>query len=124
MKNKWIFLSGAWFCAMIYALLLHSSSGNTPSPPFPHFDKLVHTLLFFIQFWLIVRAFIHAKKALPYWQLLLLSLILAIGTEWAQAALTTTRQADVWDGVADLLGASVALLLGRHALKIWTRQSA
>lgn len=123
LKNKWFILASCWFGAAIYGLIFRESAGN-PAPPFPHFDKWAHALLFFVQFWLLARMWVAAKKDIPYKSLLCLALLMAVATEWAQAAFTHTRQADVWDGVADMVGASVALYLAHHAVRIWARPSA
>lgn len=114
-------LASLWFGAMIWGLIFREAEPNH-APMFPHFDKVVHFLLFFSQFWLLARAFLTAKKSVPYAILWVAALLMAIGTEWAQAALTHTRQADFWDGIADILGASIALTMAHHAQKIWTRQ--
>lgn len=121
-QNKWLFFSLLWFAAIIYGLLFHSSAPDS-TPPLPHFDKWVHALLFFIQFWFISRACFQANKQIPYIALWCGALGLAVGTEWAQAAFTTTRQADIWDGVADMTGASIALILAYYASEIWRKKA-
>lgn len=113
LNNKWLILSIMWFGAGVYALIFREASGN-PIPPFPHFDKVAHCLLFFCQIWLLARTWIEAKKRVPEIALLIFALVLAIGSEWAQATFTLTRQADVWDGVADMVGALLALGLARY----------
>lgn len=122
MKNKWFVLAILWFSAAIWGLIFREALPNH-APMFPHFDKLAHCLLFFGQFWLLARAFLAAKKPVPYAVLWCFALVMAMGTEWAQAAFTHSRQADVWDCVADMLGATIALMLAHHAHKIWTRQA-
>ncbi len=123
LKNKWLVLAILWFGLAIYGLIFRQSSPDS-APMFPHFDKVAHCLLFFCQFWLLARACWTAKRRIPYGWLLGWALLMAVGTEWAQATFTTTRTADVWDGVADMVGTLIALGLGHHATQIWTRQSA
>lgn len=122
LKNKWLIGAILWFGLAIYGLIVRQSSPDH-IPMFPHFDKVAHCLLFFCQFWLLARACWTANRQIPYALLTGLALLMAVGTEWAQAAFTTTRTADVWDGVADMFGTLIALRLAYHATQIWTRQS-
>lgn len=109
-RNKWLFLAVAWLTAGVYGLVLREATGSN-APPFPHFDKMAHGLLFFVQIWLLCKAYLHENKAIPSVALLIFALIYAVASEWAQATFTLTRQADVWDGVADMLGAMMALTI-------------
>lgn len=119
--NKFSLLAALWLAAGIYSLLFREAEGGVP--PFPHFDKVAHFALFFGQFWLAAKAYIQASRPIPYRTLLTLGLIFAAASEYAQASFTTTRQGTVGDGIADLLGCSVALwvaakqLQARRALK-------
>ncbi len=92
---------------MMYALLLHE--GGNMLPPFAHFDKIVHAGLFFGQFWLLAKVFLQGRRPVPLRALLAAALVLAAGSEWAQGALTATRQADWLDALADMAGAAAAL---------------
>ena len=121
MKNKWFIFALMWFGLITYGLLRESSPDGVSL--FPYFDKVAHFLLFFCQTCLLARAFLAAKMRVPYMSLWVVMLILAFGTECAQATLTTTRDADFWDGVADMFGASIALLFAQKASEIFTRQS-
>ena len=105
--NRWLWLSVLWFAGMMYALLLHQGS-NAPLP-FAHFDKVVHAALFFGQFWLLAKVFLLLRRPVPWQALLLVALVLAAGSEWAQGALTASRQADWRDAAADMAGAAAAL---------------
>ena len=107
--NKWLLLSVLWLAAGAYALIWRE--GGSSAPPFPHFDKLAHAALFFAQFWLLSKVFLTARRSLPVPALLAAALLLAVGSEWAQAAFTVSRQAEVWDGAADMAGAGAALYL-------------
>lgn len=110
-KNKWTLAAALWLAASVYGLIFRESTGSH-APPFPHFDKMAHALIFFVQIWLLCKAHLQANRAMPNRALLIFALIYAVLSEWAQAAFTLTRQADLWDGVADMLGASLALYLG------------
>lgn len=113
-RNKWFFLALLWFIIGIYALIFRENSHHTP-PPFPHFDKLSHGLLFLVQFWLLSKAYMLHQRPLKTWLLLLLALLYATLSELGQLFLTQTRSADWLDGLADIIGASI----GIHLAQIW-----
>lgn len=110
-RNKWLLLAIVWLIASIYGLIFRESTGSQ-APPFPHFDKMAHVLIFFVQIWLLCKAYLHENRAIPTQKLYIFALIYAAASEWAQGTFTLTRQADIWDVVADMVGASVALYLG------------
>ena len=105
--NKFTAAAFIWFAAAIYALLF--KEGGNSAPPFPHFDKVGHFGLFFGQAWLCAKMFIQDSRNIPYKGILLAALLFAIGSELAQAFLTTTRQGSIADGIADMAGTAVAL---------------
>ena len=55
------------------------------------------------------KMFIQDSRNIPYKGILLAALLFAIGSELAQAFLTTTRQGSIADGIADMAGTAVAL---------------
>ncbi len=93
---------------------------NTPSIS-PFFlgipiDKVVHFLMFFPFPVLAFLAFDHRTETpgqtLAYAGLtLLVGLLLALGTEWGQAHLTSYRSGDSFDFIADSLSLSISTLL-------------
>lgn len=113
LNKKWAIFALLWFLLLMYALLL-KPTGNTPK--IPNADKVAHFGLFFGQFWFVGRSMI----ALPikiYWAMgIILALVLAIGSELLQG-LTGYRSMEFFDGVADMVGAVVALWLVRWADK-------
>ncbi|WP_409044702.1 VanZ family protein [Mannheimia haemolytica] len=113
--NKYALLAIFWFIIGIYALLFRESTNDIP--PFPHFDKVSHFALFFIQIWLSANAFIRSKKGIPYFGLIIFALLYAFTSEWAQATFTSTREGSWLDGLADMLGASLSLLLVKYCKK-------
>lgn len=113
--NKFILLALLWFVIGIYALIFREAGNDIP--PFPHFDKVSHFGLFFVQLWLAARAFIQANKAIPYFALLIFSLLYAVSSEWGQATFTENREGSWLDGIADLCGAAVALLMVKYLYK-------
>ncbi|QNS14734.1 VanZ family protein [Mannheimia bovis] len=113
--NKYAILALLWFAISIYSLIFRESTGE--SLPIPHFDKIGHLGIFFVQFWLMARAFIQSNKAVPYLGLMISALFYAFGTELGQATFTETRQGSWLDGLADLCGAGIALLIVKYLYK-------
>lgn len=111
-KNKYSILALLWFVASWYALL-REGTPHLP-PPFTLQDKIGHFAMFFAQIWLFARAWIEAQRQPPYRVLFIFAIVFAITSEWAQWWFTQFRRADWQDGVADILGAIVALLLARN----------
>lgn len=112
-RNKFSVLALIWLAAGIYALVFIESSGS--APPIRHFDKIAHCGLFFVQLWLLAKAYLHQQRQPPYAMLSAFALIYALGSEWAQATFTLSREGSWGDVAADILGALLALTLARRA---------
>ncbi|WP_274572389.1 VanZ family protein [Neisseria leonii] len=112
-RNRFTLFALIWLAALLYSLLQESNGRSLP--PFPHFDKVMHAALFFAQFWLAARAFLHENRRPPYLLLLAAALILAAASEAAQFWFTQTRRAEWGDAAADVLGAAAALWLASRA---------
>lgn len=81
-----------------------------------HADKIAHFGIFFGQFWLLGRSVLRYPNK-RYWGIgVMAAFALAIGTEILQG-MTGYRSMELWDGVADMVGAGVALWLVRWADK-------
>lgn len=85
-----------------------------PPPPVPdlgidHFDKLEH-IAGYLVLAAMARALFATRVALAGAGIALVAL--GIGLEFAQGQLTTTREADAWDALANTTG--VALGLAAH----------
>jgi VanZ family protein len=95
---------------------------ETP-PLFPHQDKVAHTAMFFVQCWLLWRAFIHQQR-LRWLRLWALPLAVVVSTVYGAAhefhqLNIPGRTADLYDAIANGTGALLfALLL------VWRRRSA
>ncbi|MEP2025069.1 MAG: VanZ family protein [Reichenbachiella sp.] len=74
--------------------------------PIRHLDKLVHFGLFFIHAMLLALALEVKKEALKIFSF---GVILTLATEGLQTYVPG-RQADVWDGMADVCGTSSGML--------------
>ena len=119
-RNRYSLLALLWLAAGLYSLLFREASGGTP--PFAHFDKVAHFALFLGQFWLAAKAFMQAQRRIPYAALFTLAVLLAAGSEVAQALFTQSRQGDMLDGLADIAGAATALWLA-HKVSTARRQA-
>ena len=119
-RNRYSLLALLWLAAGLYSLLFREASGGTP--PFAHFDKVAHFALFLGQFWLAAKAFMQAQRRIPYAALFTLAVLLAAGSEVAQALFTQSRQGDMLDGLADIAGAATALWLA-HKVSAARRQA-
>lgn len=106
--NKWLLFALLWLAASVYALFFKPDNGT---PPFAHFDKAAHFGLFFGQFWLLAKIFLHRQQTPPWRWLLPAAFIWAGLSEYLQATLTPDRHGDVFDAIADVLGAACALWL-------------
>ncbi|WP_066567252.1 VanZ family protein [Snodgrassella sp. CFCC 13594] len=117
--NQWFGLAAVWFWAGIYALFFKDGGGPAP---FPHFDKASHFALFFVQMWLLAKGFFSQGRPIPWRTLMSCALVWAVGSEMLQGLFTTTRQAEVLDGVADVCGAALALWLAQQVAQARQRK--
>lgn len=107
--KKWFWLVAlVWFGLSCYGLFWRVPSGSAPA--ISHVDKVAHGLMFFGQFYLLgTLVKINTKaKAVGLW---LVALSWAVLSELIQGYFTM-RTMDFWDGVADMVGASVAVAYG------------
>ncbi|MBP6116325.1 MAG: VanZ family protein [Neisseriaceae bacterium] len=111
-KNKMMVVALLWFAGSLYFLLRPANPEEIP--PFAHFDKFAHFSMFFGQFWLLCKAYTLELKAIPLKWLLVGAVAWAISSEFLQILLTTSRSADAWDALADVMGAGLALVLGLY----------
>ncbi len=117
---KYQFPALAWAITIFVLSLIPRM--ETP-PLFPHQDKVAHAAMFFVQCWLLWRAFTHQQRLrrLKSWALLLAFLVsTAYGAvhELYQRDVPG-RTADVYDAVANGTGALLFVLL-----LLWRRRSA
>lgn len=112
--KKWAMLALIWLILLTYALLL-KPTGNVPK--IPNADKFAHFGLFFGQFWFFGRSLIVLSLK-TYWTIgIILALFLAISSEILQG-LTGYRSMEFFDGVADMVGAILALWTVKWADKM------
>jgi VanZ family protein len=85
----------------------------------PHADKLVHFTMFAILSFLVGRCYEALRKVkLNLSSIAVLFMACAVYgaiLEWLQAHITTERNGDIWDWIADLIGIVIGLLIARSA---------
>lgn len=113
--HKQIFLWSAlfWSGLIIFVCLINSS--DIPQIAVPYVDKVMHAGLHFV-FTLLWFFYFKSKiGSLKNLKLLLISLVLSIffgiAIELMQKFFTVTRNADLFDVIANLFGASMAVVL-------------
>jgi VanZ family protein len=94
---------------------------NLPHPSwliFPHIDKVVHFILYFVFSLVLIHDTIHYSKIqLKYWQIILISVSIVIGIggflEILQRIPSIHRSNDFFDFLANSVGAVIASFLYR-----------
>jgi glycopeptide antibiotics resistance protein len=111
-KKVWLVLAWAWTIAITVLCLI--SFTELPKVKIEGADKYVHAILHFI-FVLVwcqhYRVNKHLREPRLLAKALLFSVVFGCAIEIAQEYLTTSRQADVKDVLANFSGAAIAVLL-------------
>ncbi|MEZ5045588.1 MAG: VanZ family protein [Chitinophagaceae bacterium] len=106
MNTKIIFLTLALLWTIIIFIGCSLPGRDMPSVKlFDHFDKVVHFTFFFVFFvlWYQSSGSFFAKSMV----LIFLSFLYGFGLEFYQIHFVQGRSFDVWDGIADTIGAIV-----------------
>jgi VanZ family protein len=87
---------------------------------FPNVDKVVHFTFYFVFVVLWFRVLFFKQKTDFKTKVILvfIAIVLGIAVEIGQHFLTTTRQADVWDAVANSIGSVIGILAVSFLFKI------
>ncbi|MDX8394809.1 MAG: VanZ family protein [Mariprofundaceae bacterium] len=96
------------YCGLIYWL---SDQSSLPTPMFfPHQDKLMHATAYALLAWFAWQVILHTEKPKLFCMMgsLLFCSLYGISDEWHQS-FVPGRQADVWDWVADTIGAALMI---------------
>ncbi|CAM3971968.1 VanZ family protein [Flavobacterium weaverense] len=111
-KNLYFWAALIWSGVIAFFCLAQFES--VPLGDVTNIDKLVHSFFHFV---LTTLSFLFFKSKLaskssikPLLFSFLFSVLFGIGIEGAQNLMTTTRQADVYDVVANMTGATLSLL--------------
>jgi VanZ family protein len=114
LKKIFFYSALFWTGVILYFCLIKASDIPKLSIEIPYLDKLVHAFLHFV---FTVLWFLYFKKKignLKNYKLLLISLSLSfffgIVIELMQEFFTVSRSADVLDVIANLFGASIAVV--------------
>lgn len=110
MKIKYFWKPILWLALICYGLFTPASS--LPVKSFfriPHFDKMVHFVLFFALCILLFRPFKKLETKYYLWAPLT-SIAFGASLEWAQRVLTVSRSSNIYDFFANATGILFALL--------------
>lgn len=117
----------SWGPVLPYALLIMVLSLSPSSEPDEHIlgvDKLYHALAYAVMGWLLMRGFASSKpgrKAFAALAAFLAASFFGAFVEFLQSAATETRTADVYDALANAVGAAAGSLA---YLAAWPRGGA
>ena len=110
--RKQIFLFSAIFWTGIILFLSLENAKNIPAINIPYLDKVIHALFHFVftilWFLYLKKKFISVNKVQLLFFTIIASFVLGIAIELMQQYFTTTRNADVFDILANLFGAFLA----------------
>ena len=110
MKITYFWKPFIWLAIICYGLFMPAN--ELPTKPFldiPHFDKLVHFILFFVLCMFLFRPF--KKLNLKYYYLApAVSIFLGFVLETSQQLITVSRSSDFYDFLANASGIAVATL--------------
>jgi VanZ family protein len=109
MKLKYLLPAIVWTLLMLWLITIPGSSiPETPFLNIPHFDKLVHAIIFAVFTFLVNYGFFMQKKLVysrhHYTISLVLGVIYSVFTEWIQLEFVVGRSGELMDIVADLTG--------------------
>lgn len=113
LKQIYFWSALLWSGLIIFVCLIKSS--DIPQIAIPYVDKVMHAGLHFVFTLLWFFYFKNKISSLKNGKLLLISLVLSvffgIAIELMQKFFTVTRNADLFDVIANLFGASMAVVL-------------
>ena len=125
LKNFYFWIAFSW--TSIIAFLCLESANNLPKIAIHNFDKLVHASFHFVLTFLWFLYFrnkkFQDKVRTAIAKAFLLSFCYGIAIEIAQKLFTTTRSADVFDVLANTIGALIAVFIVFRIKKIMEKQN-
>jgi VanZ family protein len=117
LRRFWWILGGLIVCAAVTICLLPNQ--ELPQS-FSFNDKLSHV----IGHALMACYFAGLVARSGWWKILLFQFLLGVGIEVSQSLMHVGREADVFDCIANLVGAGFGLLLARAGLERWPQTAA
>ena len=108
--NKRAFwLAVVWTCLILF-LSLKTPSGESKFS-FPYADKIVHVTFYFVfvVLWFRYLVLIKKNQIKDKAVLVLIAISFGILIEILQHFFTTTRQADIWDALANTIGSLIGI---------------
>ena len=90
-------------------------------PPFPHFDKLIH-IVFYLGFsWFLGRLVRHQGQARLVWKVLIPTVCYSILMEGLQDTFDLGRHFDIFDIIANIIGALIGTILIYQSVSVRKR---
>jgi VanZ family protein len=117
LRRFWWILGALIVCAAVTICLLPNN--ELPSS-FSLNDKVSHL----VGHALMASYFAGLVERRGWWKILLFQFLLGVAIEVSQAFMHFGREADVFDCIANLLGAGLGLLLARAGLERWPQAAA
>lgn len=114
----------ALWLAVLWTVLILYFSFKAPSVErkvyFPNADKIAHFVFYFV-FVIVWFRYFYLKKGHDFkgkFLLFLVAVLLGIGVEFGQHFLTTSRQGDVSDAVANTIGSLIGIIVVSSVFKM------
>jgi VanZ family protein len=117
LRRFWWFLGVLIVCGAVAVCLL-------PTRELPQSFSLNDKLSHVIGHALMACYFAGLIERRGWWKILLFQFLLGVGIEVSQSMMQVGREADVFDCVANLIGAGLGLLIARAGLDRWPRGAA
>lgn len=118
LKTKAVFLLAIFWTAFVTAFSLMSLGDLGDDFPIPNKDKYVHFMFYFV-FVSVWYLYLNKKNSASRnkWMVLIAAICFGILMEICQGAFTTTRSPDIFDVIANTVGAIFGLLFITTILK-------
>jgi len=100
------------YMAFIFYLSSQTAVPGPSTPPFPHYDKVIHMVMFGVLSLLFFGAWKYEKTSSPYVYAIIFTIMYGVLDEFHQS-FVPGRTPDVFDAVADGIG-SLIVLFGKR----------
>lgn len=113
LERKYFYFAVFWTLFITYMSLVTIEKVNTSIINIPNKDKIVHFVFYFIFVFSWIKVFNSDKNKINL-KIVVIAVLYGIIIEVLQSVFTTNRQADIFDAIANALGALTAFLFLRH----------